>query len=189
MQKKQSIDKLLSCVMYNFNISAASSWVELWKTTMTGFLTKAKNFSGDPETRDKEVGIPSIHLMNATLLQAIEVHIAHGNVDRAKTIQDYITEMNKSTDITLDMGLLVPHFMVIQPFNKKVRRVEIGFPMSDLRQLFFSQVLPILQQEKGFKVLVGQAPKGQLQRQIQLFLDPFNAVQRVDKAGKEDEEY
>ena len=74
------------------------------------------------------------------------------------------------TDTKIQLSLVAPHVMVTKPFDKRLRKVEIGLREPAL-SLYRQHIHPLIAQEAGFRTLVGSAPRGQLERQLQEFID------------------
>ena len=75
----------------------------------------------------------------------------------------------------------VLHMMVSTPFDKRQRRLEICL-RGDAGQIFENVIYPLIKRQKGFRVLIGQAPKSALERQLQEYLDGIKSEQfRVSK--------
>ncbi len=60
--------------------------------------------------------------------------------------------------------------MVTKMLNKKLKKVEIKL-RSPIKRLFTSTIMPLLRDEKAFRLMMGSAPRGALERGIQEFID------------------
>jgi hypothetical protein len=171
LSNKQAIRKLSAISMTQFSICADSQFVKVAKVAMDKFMQMAEKMKGgNPEDRDSQLGIPSIHIMDAVLSWALQVHVTANQADQVARIKDFQEAVNKSTCPKTTMGVCVPHFMVVKPHDKRLRRVEIGMDQ-EMLALFRVTVMPVLAKEKSYRALLGSAPRGQLERQIQGFLD------------------
>ena len=61
-------------------------------------------------------------------------------------------------------------YYIIKPFDHRWRRIEMSITGA-AKEIFEQAVLPLLKAEPGWKQLMGTAPRGALERQLQEFLD------------------
>ena len=59
--------------------------------------------------------------------------------------------------------------MIIKPFSKQLRKIQVGL-RGDAEQVYLRAMLPLIRKEKGFRLLAGSAPRGELERMLQEFL-------------------
>ena len=89
----------------------------------------------------------------------------------AQPINDYIAAMGGREDMRSVLSFQIPHLMIARPFDKKLRRVELTL-RDESHALFFHNILPVIKAtQKGFRPLLGQAPRTQLERALQQFLE------------------
>ena len=63
----------------------------------------------------------------------------------------------------VELAMVAPHFMVSKPWDKRLRKVEIGLrpPLVDM---LLVDMMPVLRKEKSFRPLLGQAPRGEMEQ-------------------------
>ena len=177
LQNTQELRKLKAIAMTQMLVATESHYVVNGKEEIDAFVKKAKSYSGTPENRIKSLGLPSVLIFNRWLAMILEKlspsHESH------IAITTFCTKYGKAPEPLEELSLQVPHVMITRPWDKKFRKIEIGL-RGEALELFNLHVLPQFKSEKGYRLLQGLAPRGQLERQIQTFLD--------NQLGKEDME-
>ena len=170
LKHSQEIGRLTAAVMCTCMIAAASTFVQVGADTMKDFKKAATGYAGAAEDRDKLLGIPSVHIWNAWLKHART--IVKDIPDKLLILDQYLSPFQGMTeeDVRSVMAQHVPSLYIMQPFNQKLRKIEI-FTAGPAKTVWDSLLLPLLRQENGFKLMMGCAPRGALVRQIQNFVD------------------
>ena len=68
------------------------------------------------------------------------------------------------------MALQAPYIMCTRMHNKEHKRLEVGL-LEPMRTMFMKVVQPLLAKEPSYRTMLGVAPRGQLRRKIQAWLD------------------
>jgi len=171
LQTRQITDRLAATTFVSMTMNKSSKLIVAIKEAVDRYNTMQASHS--PDQREAH-GPPSIHLIGVILAHACS-SVKEDNkfqMDCKEKIQKFIDESNQATpdQSRAMMALNCPHIYVHRPFNKALRRLEMGVA-PELRSLVISSVIPLLRSEPGFKLHQGTAPKGALTRQLQDFLD------------------
>ena len=62
------------------------------------------------------------------------------------------------------------HIQISTPFDKKKRKIEVAIA-GDAKEVFDLAIHPLIRQNKGYRALMGTAPRTALERQVQEFID------------------
>ena len=153
-------------------VKADAAMITKAKDEVDKFIKEAKEYSGKEEDKLNTIGIPSIRIYNLWVEEALEYYKALGESGKKAVvdIQKFIAEMDKKKDIKVQLAMQVPHIMITKPFDKTMRKIEIGASGPALVMLE-NYIMPIIRALPGYRPLVGSAPRGQLERQIQEFID------------------
>ena len=179
---KQETRKLMGVCMVSFMTPKEAIFNMKAKEAVDRFQKTAKEFDGSVEDRVIKVGIPSTWIFNAWISHAQEAYKTMEKSDRVQQalamVEEYIATTNGMTEKErmLLLAQEIPHIMVSTPFDKKLKRTELCLRGS-AEQVFSNAVYPLIKQQKGYRVLLGQAPKSALERQLQDFLDTLDEEQ------------
>ena len=178
MNNRHQIKKLMAtCFLIHSVLHADNKWTKAAADTMAIFLQKAKDYQGKDEDRLQALAIPSIHIFNAWL--EIANQMTKDAPEAQKMIQDFTQAISTSENPQLELCTQVPHIMMIQPFDKKTRRVEVGVN-GQAAQIYRQIIYPLMKKDKGFRPMPGAAPKSNLERQIQEFLSSHQVAVSSD---------
>jgi len=177
LSAKQDTRKLMAVSMATFVVPKDSEIIVLGKKAVDEFQERAKEYQGSVEARQTVLGMPSVWIFNAWLthiqlkLQGGEITGMANQQQALAEITKYIEQINLMPDEERMISLCknVPHIMIIVPFDKKTRRVEMALnsEISTVNQIIMAYVKTL----KGFRMLLGAAPRTALERKAQEFLD------------------
>jgi len=166
---------LITC----FRIESGNDVVSMMQEATRNFATKAKELRDSGMTSDAvrtELASPAVHSFNALLQHTITAK----DLDKNPKIVAFRAYYNLKG--VQELARYVRHFKVAKMFDKKVIRIEVNLSeiahpedmpkgTPDPRDLYLEFVLPHIQSLKGYCELPGVAPPGDLERQIQEWLD------------------
>jgi len=174
LKSNQSIEALQATVMITFLLPAKTSIIQESKQMVEKYMAAAESFQGEQEDRDAQLGIPSAHILNLWITEAVKFWSAKpeaASKEKAAQLQAVLAPFANDTQAARTyLGTACGHFMITQPYNKAMRKVEVGLD-AKMREVFLSLIMPMVMNIKGFRKLSGKPPRGQLVREIQQFLD------------------
>ena len=147
--------------------------VKLAQDAVTEFMKSAKDLVGKEEEKVQTIGLPSTNIFNQWLKAALDHYVTIGakeqtQIDLLRKFAQELTQMEGLVEVNL--AQMVPHIMISKPFDKSNRKVEVGI-LGQAKVVFDQAIYHLFIQAPGYRVLVGSAPKGQLERQLQTFID------------------
>ena len=170
LQTKSQVHKLSAAVFINSRISTDSTFVKQVKAAHEAFKEKRKEFTGAADTCAETIVIASFHMVNAAITWAIDMHQKANRTASVEALNKFCKEMEEAGEIMIKMGDLAPTCVAIPAFNKKLHKVEISL-REPLLSIFNQHVFGLIKAEKAFRPMIGQAPRNNLQRQVQAIID------------------
>jgi len=174
LSNSQQVRTLKACTMRVFIVETKCNFYTEGRKEIDRYLQAAPEYSTQ---EDKEANIGLIHhqLWNAFLALAEKGHSEQPESHAGKTmLSKYIAEVN-GMDKALRMSMMakeVRHIKFAKAFDKANKKLEIMIlPGSKSETVFEESVLPVMKLEKGFKEKHGVAPKGNLERRLQSWLE------------------
>ena len=185
LSNAQQSRMLKSILIECYKLDSSNDIITKMKEATKLFASKAKELREErgltSEAVRAELATPAVHCFNAILNATITAK----KLDKDPQIIKF-REYYQSKGVG-ELARYVKHFKVANMFDKKAIRLEIHLSqedhfqdhpgsLPDPRELFFVHVLPHLRTLKGFHILQGMAPAGDLERQIQDRLDKEHPI-------------
>ena len=136
----------------------------------------------------EEVGLPHHHIFNSLMGSALEVFVSQSKEDKAEEIKAYMEVMGKMDrkDMWNMWQSQVRHCKIVEACDKKTKKLEVHIIQgTEAHKLCNLVVLAMSIEDKSFKVLAGIAPRGDLERKLQDFLESGNSPLAQDMEDEE----
>ncbi len=140
---------------------------------LDGFLKAAKDKGRDEI--EKTLGTAEVEVFNGLVVAAEQFLKEAGNKTALEALGQFNVQFKemKLKDKLKHFMTQVLHTKISQPFNKKLRTIELHLT-GDCHGLYEVVVLPALKEMKGLHQYMGQAPRGNLERQVQSIVDELS---------------
>ena len=167
----------MSISMTTFMLPKDNVYVVLAKQAIATFMGKAKAYEGAEDQRAATLGTPAIYVFNAWFSHMWEQcranaesdQVAHAALTACKNFSDPLNQL-QDAERTMETTTQVLHVMISEPFDKRHRKVDVALA-KDAHQIFANLIYMDIKKQKGFRQLVGQAPRTALERKLQEYLD------------------
>jgi len=174
---------LRSIVIECIQLPADNCFITEFKKTTGAWTTRVQGLQEKEEkTRQQieaEVGLCHCHGWNS-LIKALMTHFqTHTLNDKLASVKSYVDKINTIPTLQEKMTYLmtaVNYCRVAKTHDSKFKRLEIGFGMdeSEERVIYREFLKPTLLLQEKSRLLKGIAPPGDLERQIQKWIDKHN---------------
>jgi len=169
LSSAQQLRKISAAVMWCCQVDAKCELVVAAQAAYAEFVKMSKGLQdATPEQRDQQLGIPSVHMLNAVM--GVALKSAELSEEKKKTLTDFQQTIASSSDTKEVLAAHCPVFVIVAPFDKQKRKLEISMSM-ELKVVWEASILPLLANQKAFRMLRGTAPRGTMEREVQEFLD------------------
>ncbi len=136
---------------------------------LAGTLVKSTQRTQSPRPSSSDL----VHVFNAFLRTACETK-EENVAEHVAAIQTYVKtyEQLSPQEAFAKLATEVKHFKVRKAYKKVHKKVESAFtPPSAAESIFVSHLVPILRKDPNYRAMVGIAPRGNLERMLQSFLE------------------
>ena len=174
----QAVRLLKSITMGAAKFAASTNFAEVAELNKKQYLAAAKKLKADEV--ETQIGVPSAHLFICLLEEALKMS------EEDKALLEQLTALKKYheqvaqmdlKDRLLLLGKEVKHLKVAPAYHKTVRKLEWSIEKGTPSDEAFQSILKAIETASNratahsFKIHVGQAPKGELERLLQAQLE------------------
>ena len=174
----QAVRLLKSITMGSAKFAASTNFADAAELNKKQYLAAAKKLKA--EEVETQIGVPSVHLFICLLEEAVKVAKEDkALLDQHNALTTYHAQVAQMElkDRLLLLGKEVKHLKVAPAFHKVVRKLEWSIEKGTPADEAFQNILKVIEVASNraaahsFKIHIGQAPKGELERLLQAQLE------------------
>ena len=188
LSSAQAVRVLKSCTIDVYRLSSAECFVVKAMAALDQFISTSKSYE-DKALQMEEIGLPHHHIFNSLMGTALEVFENQLKEPEAPEIKAYIGAMGKMDrkDMWNMWQSQVRHCKIVKAFDKKFKKLEVHIVQGTEALKLWNLVVQAMSiKDKSFKILAGIAPRGDLERKLQDYLEKGNCPLAQDMEDQDE---